>query len=140
MSEQYFGVDPPLARLLLLASRWFDAVSREQLARLGWPRLSAGQTLFFAHLLPDGVSVAELARRLGNSRQATHQMVRGLVDLGFLRVEDDPSRRGGRLVFLAPRGHDLFSDSVKVLGDIENTLEPRHVQALRGALQSLRLE
>lgn len=139
MSERWIGADPPLARQLLLASRWFDERSRAQLSQRGWPPLSAGQTLLFAHLVPDGVTVAELARRLGNSRQATHEMVRGLVDLDLLCLQDDPRRRGGRLVFLTVRGRALFEDSAEVLGAIEATLDPQHTRVLRRSLGALRL-
>lgn len=62
------GTDVPLARLLLLAGRWFDTRSRALLAERGWPPLSAPQTLLFAQLLPGRITVSELARRLGNSR------------------------------------------------------------------------
>ncbi|RBY75440.1 MarR family transcriptional regulator [Blastococcus sp. TF02-09] len=124
---------------MLLASRWFDAQSRELLAQRGWPRLSAAQTLLFAQLLPGGITVAELARRLGTSRQATHEMVRGLVSLGFLELADDPRRRGGRLVHLTPYGHELVADSYTVLRQLETTLPTRHMDALRKALGTLRL-
>ncbi|MCF6745808.1 hypothetical protein E9529_16295 [Blastococcus sp. KM273128] len=137
MSAHGVGADPPLARQLPLASRWFDARSRERLVELGWPPLSAGQTLLFAHLVPDGVTVAELARRLGNSRQATHEMVRGLVDLDLLCLQDDPRRRGGRLVLLTARGRVLFDDCARVLDDIEATLDRGHTRALRRSLGAL---
>jgi DNA-binding MarR family transcriptional regulator len=139
MPERFMGAEPTLARLLLLASRWFDTVSRERLVERGWPPLSAAQTLLFAQLWPGDITVAELARRLGNSRQATHEMVRGLVALGFLELADDPRRRGGRLVRLTPRGYDLFADSADVLNEIEASLDREHTRSLRTALAGLGL-
>ena len=140
MHGREFGTEPPLARMLLLASRWFDRLSRDRLAERGWPRLSAAQTLLFAQLIPGPITVAELARRLGHSRQATHEMVRGLVELSFLELAEDPARRRGRLVCLTPRGHELVADSVVVLDEIEATLAPEHTRALRRALTELRLD
>lgn len=140
MRDREFGAGPPLARMLLLASRWFDTVSRERLVERGWPPLSAAQTLLFAQLLPGRVSVSELARRLGHSRQATHEMVRGLVQLGFLELIDDPGRRGGRLVCLTPHGNELVADSYVVLHELETILDSEHVNALRVALTALRLD
>jgi len=55
----------PLALLLLRASRWFDRQLLEGLEAEGWPRLTPAQSLVFAHLDPDGVAPATLARRLG---------------------------------------------------------------------------
>ena len=48
--------EPPLARLLLLASRWFDTRSVAELETRGWPRLSPAQSLVFAFLEEDGMN------------------------------------------------------------------------------------
>src|SRR4051794_19937205 len=111
MTQRRFVAEPPLARLLLRASRWFDARSREELERRGWPRLSAAQTALFAHLEENGIAPAELARRLGHTRQATSDLVNGLVRLDLVQVLDDPDRRGGRLVCVTPRGRELAIDA-----------------------------
>lgn len=140
MREREFGAAPPLARLLLLASRWFDVRSRDELERRGWPRLSAAQSLLFAHLAEDGVTAAELARRLGNSRQATHELVQGLVRLGLLELTDDPRRRGGRLVCLTPAGRNLALDAYEILEELEAGLGADRAGALRTVLLDLDLD
>jgi DNA-binding MarR family transcriptional regulator len=129
--EEELGPEPPLARLLLFAGRWFDARSREELERRGWPRLTAAQSLLFAQLGDDQVPPAELARRLGHTRQATSELVDGLVRLGLLARGDDPARRGGRLVCITPRGRALAADAYQVLLDLEAGLGARRVRALR---------
>lgn len=134
MAEEGFGAEPPLARLLLLASRWFDARSLEELERRGWPRLSPAQSLVFAHVGEDRVAPAELARRLGHSRQATHQLVDGLVRLGLLQVLDDPGRRGGRLVQVTAQGRRLAVDAYGILLGLEHGLGARRVRTLRRLL------
>jgi DNA-binding MarR family transcriptional regulator len=139
MGELGVGEEPPLARLLLMASRWFDLSSRAELQRRGWPALSGAQTLLFAHLREDSITPAELARRLGNSRQATHELIQGLVRLDLLQLTVDPRRRGGRLVCLTPRGRKLARDAYEILRDLETRLEPEHVTALRWHLQELGL-
>lgn len=131
------GPEPPLARLLLMSSRWFDARSLAELERLGWPRLSPAQSLVFAHLERDGVSPAELARRLGHTRQATHELVAGLSRLGLLVVEDDPHRRGGRRVVLTEQGLAFAGAGYRVLTDIEATLGARRVRTLRRLLADI---
>jgi DNA-binding MarR family transcriptional regulator len=126
--------DPPLARLLLLASRWFDGRSREDLERAGWPRLSPAQTLLFAFLDDAGTPPAELARRLGHSRQATGQLVEGLCRLGLLDLVNNPNRRGGRLVCYSQQGLQLRAAAYDILIDLESSLGARRVRTLRRLL------
>ena len=134
MSEQDFGAEPPLARLLLLASRWFDACSLAELERRGWPRLSPAQSLVSAHLEDDGVPPAELARRLETTRQAAHELVQGLVQLGLLVVTADPGRRGGRLVVTTPRRRQLAVEAYVILLELEQQLGAHRVRTLRRLL------
>lgn len=134
MEEATIGPDPPLARLLLLASRWFDDESREELHQRGWPRLSPAQTLLFTFLDAEGTPPAELARRLGHSRQATHQLIDGLCQLGFLELGVNPQRRGGRLVLLTGRGRELRSTACEILYAREMSLGARRVRTLRRLL------
>ncbi|SFP78121.1 DNA-binding transcriptional regulator, MarR family [Geodermatophilus dictyosporus] len=116
---------PPLAALLLMASRQLDAALREELAARGWPRLSGAQSLVFAFLDPDGTPPAELARRLGSTRQAAQDLVAGLTRLGLLEVVADPARRRGRLVRRTSTGRDLAADAGAVLAALEAGLGER---------------
>jgi DNA-binding MarR family transcriptional regulator len=137
VTERRFGAKPPLARLLFLASRWFDEESRNELERRGWPRLSAAQTGLFAQLNDSPVSPSELARRLGNTRQATSELIQGLVRLELLEVNDDPDRRGGRLVCVTPRGLQLAMDAYEILIALEEQLDEAVVEQLRRLLTGL---
>ena len=137
MTERRFGARPPLARLLFLASRWFDEESRDELERRGWPRLTAAQTGLFAHLSDVPSPPAELARRLGNTRQATAELIQGLVRLELLQVTDDPDRRGGRLVCVTSQGLQLAVEAYEILLDLESHLDKDVVEQLRQLLTSL---
>ena len=117
--------DRPLAYLLLQAGRALDAVLREELAAHGWPRLSGAQSLVFALLDPGGTPPAELARRLGTTRQAQQDLVAGLVRLGLVETVADPARRRGRLVRLTAAGQDLARHAGGVLADLEAELGAR---------------
>lgn len=139
MTERRFGTRPPLARLLLLASRWFDEESRAELERRGWPKLTAAQTAVFAHLSENPVPPAELARRLGNTRQATADLVQGLVRLEFLEVVDDPDRAGGRLVCVTARGLRLAMEAYECLIELESQLDDTVVEQLMALLTQLEL-
>ncbi|MGY1831751.1 MarR family winged helix-turn-helix transcriptional regulator [Geodermatophilus sp. SYSU D01180] len=126
----------PLAYLLLQAGRSFDAVLREELAARGWPRLSAAQSLVFAFLEPDGVAPAELARRLGTTRQAQQDLVAGLVRLGLVETVADPARSRGRLVRLTGAGRRLARDAGAVLAGLEEDLG-EHAADLRRLLDGV---
>jgi DNA-binding MarR family transcriptional regulator len=117
--------DLPLALLVLQAGRALDDALREELVTRGWPRLSAAQSLVFAFLDPQGTPPAELARRLGTTRQAQQDLVAGLVRLGLLETVADPARRRGRLVRLTGTGRDLAADATGVLARFETELGER---------------
>lgn len=124
----------PLALLLLRASRWFDHQLLQGLQRQGWPPLSPAQSLVFACLDPAGIPPAELARRLGHTRQATHQLVTGLVTLDLLALTPNPARRGGLLVTLTKRGQALTHDAHRLLAGLEHDLGADLVSQLRTTL------
>lgn len=115
----------PLAHMLLTAGRSLDALAREELAARGWPRLSGAQSLVFAYLDADGTPPAELARRLGTTRQAAQDLVGGLARTGLVEVVADPARRAGRLVRLTASGRALTADAVAVFADLEAGLGDR---------------
>lgn len=84
----------------------------------------------FAHLSEDGVAPSELARRLGHTRQATQELVQGLVQLDLVRMAHDPTRRGGRLVQLTDSGPRLALDAYGILMDLETELGSRRSSTL----------
>lgn len=129
--------EPPVALLLLQASRWFDAALLAGLADRGWPRLTPAQSLVFAHLDAGGTPPAELARRLGTTRQATSDLVAGLARIDVLETTDDPARRGGRLVRLTAMGRELATDARDVLDDLEAGLGADRMAELRELLGEL---
>ncbi|MGX5656839.1 MarR family winged helix-turn-helix transcriptional regulator [Geodermatophilus nigrescens] len=121
--DEGFAHGPPIARLLLLASRWFDTQLLDQLAQQGWPRLSPAQSLVFAYLNdPVGIPPAELARRLGQSRQATSELVAGLVRLDLVCLQDNPRRKGGRLVLATERGFAMALAAYRILIHLETSV------------------
>lgn len=128
----------PLALLLLRASRWFDRQLLVGLEQNGWPALSPAQSLVFAYLDRSGTTPAELARRLGQSRQATHQLVQGLVAHDLLVLVPNPARRGGLLIRLTKRGRALAEDARQLLQTLEEQLGATPVEALRTHLDRFR--
>lgn len=129
-----------LGRLLLLAFRWVDESLRASLEARGWPRITPSQSMLMANLDRAGTRTAELARRLGVSRQAAHQTVRELEDLGLVQQMEDPTNASAKLVCLTDEGERNVADALAIFADVEATLEHRvgteTVRALRRALES----
>lgn len=127
----------PLAWSLLQGARWFDRALLASMATEGW-QLTPAQSLVFAHLEQAGTRPAELARRLGTTRQATSELVAGLVRLGVLEMVDDPASRRGRLVRLTDDGRTLASAAARRLHALEQELGrrigPAGLAQLRAAL------
>lgn len=115
----------PLAASLLHAAEWFNTALLTRLTALGWPTLSRSQSQVFPLLDPGGTSQAELARRLGITRQSTHVLIRDLERLGLL--ERRPSAEDGRvmLVCLDARGAALARDAARILVALEAELADR---------------
>lgn len=128
---------PPLALILLVASRWFDSNLREELVRRGWPPLSAAQSLVFAHLRHEGIAPATLARELGHSRQATAQLTAGLTQLHLVEIVNDPQRQRGKLVILTVRGRTLAVEAQEILGKLERHVDPTMAELMRIQLPRL---
>lgn len=129
--------DYPLAMLLLWATRWFDAQLLDHLEHQGFPRLSPQQSLVFGHLTGPGVSPSELSRRLGTTRQATGDLVAGIVRLGLLETVTDPAHAGRRIVRLTELGRATARCAELRLADLERGLGVGRAAALRGALRAV---
>ena len=130
-------MQPPLLLLVLRASRVLDRRLLAALVEDGWPPLSTAQSMLIGSLDRRGTPPAEVARRMGTTRQATHDLVGGLVRLELVKVIDNPARRRGRLVALTERGSELAAAGRRILAGIESELEPDVARTLRASLDRL---
>jgi DNA-binding MarR family transcriptional regulator len=133
MSEQ-----TNLARLLLERFRWFDQALLSSLhERLG-VELTSAQSLLFASLPFDGARQSDLARRLGVSRQAVNELVRGLEQQGLVEVVPDPESGRSKLVRPTRRGRESIEVALQTFAGLEDELRSRigdrSVDQLRRAL------
>ena len=116
---------PTLARLLLERERWLDAAARAELARRGKPKLSRSHALVFANVEPGGTRISEIARRAGVSRQAIHQSVSELAEIGLVELAADPTNRSARLVRLTASGRKVDRTAWAVFDELERRLAER---------------
>ena len=110
-----------------------------RLKAAGWSDITRAQSLVLAHLDPEGTRSTELARRSGVTRQAVHQTVQELVELGLLELAPDPTSQRAKLVVLTRRGKRLVAEAREIFRELEDTLEHRigrkRVARLRRALE-----
>ncbi|NSC24732.1 winged helix-turn-helix transcriptional regulator [Streptomyces albus subsp. chlorinus] len=129
-----------LPQLLGEARRWFEEALLAALAATGARPVSPAQAQLFAVLGEEGATVAELARRMGVTRQTAHQAVHGLVDAGLLERVPDPASARQRLIRRTPEGERVHGQAQRVLGELEDRLAerigPARVAALREALEA----
>jgi DNA-binding MarR family transcriptional regulator len=133
MSEQ-----TNLARLLLDRFRWFDRALLSSLREQLGVELTSAQSLLFASLPIEGARQADLARRLGVSRQAVNELVRGLEQQGLVEVVLDPQSGRSKLVRPTPRGRESIEVALQTFAGMEDELRSRigdrSVDQLRRAL------
>ncbi|GAB2848541.1 hypothetical protein GCM10027074_14110 [Streptomyces deserti] len=127
-----------LPLLLAGAKRWFDDALMASMRAAGEQPLTSAQGQVFALLDAEGTTVAELARRLGVTRQTAHQAVHGLLAMGLLEQVPDPSSARSRLIRITPEGARAHRRAQATLALIEEVLAERigadAAAALRGAL------
>lgn len=129
-----------LGQLLLRAFHWFDDGLLARLHSGGWLAVTRAHSMIFAHLDADGTRPSELARRIGVTRQAVHQTVNELIDMGLVQLSPDPTNRKAKLVALTSQGKENVKAALEIFTELEDQLShrigPEQVENLRQALES----
>ncbi|MER7516515.1 MarR family transcriptional regulator [Streptomyces sp. NPDC126499] len=131
---------PPrnLPQLLAEAKRWFDDALLASMRAAGEQPVTVGQAAVFAALDEDGTTIAELARRMGVTRQTAHQAVHALIGMGLLEQAPDPASARSRLIRPTTEGarvHRRAQDTLEVIeGVLSDRIGADAVAALRAAL------
>jgi len=129
-----------LARLLLEGFRWFDDALRSRLADQGLAELTTAESMVFPYLDAEGTRPADLARRLGITRQSAQTLVRGLERKGLVGLFDDPDDRRAKKIRLTAAGRQSVPLALEVFAQLERELSKRigirNVAQLRNALEA----
>jgi DNA-binding MarR family transcriptional regulator len=116
---------PNLNELMLARSDW---LAQQLLARVKaskFDNITPAQTRLLAQMAGKPTSMAELARRLGVSRQAVHKTVSELERRGILRIDDDPMRGNARKIVYTELGREVNREGAKIIQSIEQQLAQR---------------
>jgi DNA-binding MarR family transcriptional regulator len=129
---------PNLALALLKASDWFNDALLRRLHANGWPTVTRSHSLVFANLDPAGTRPAELARRLGITRQSMQKLLQAMVELDLVEVSVDDRDARATVVHLTAAGKVLMKSARRELALLERELARRigmqNVDALRSVL------
>jgi DNA-binding MarR family transcriptional regulator len=110
------GFELPL-RLLLGFRSLIDAV-HEELGRQGHPDMRPMHGFVFQAIGPQGITAADLGRRLGISKQAAGKTIDSLESLGYVRRERDSHDQRQKAVFLTERGFDALARSAGIFDNL----------------------
>ncbi|MEV0847813.1 MarR family winged helix-turn-helix transcriptional regulator [Streptomyces sp. NPDC049954] len=122
-AEDRPDVDPPLLHLLQRGVRWFSDELVERLDAAGVDPITPAHTVVLAHLDGDtSLSIAELARRAGVTRQTMHRAVTQLLGEGLLTSTPGPGFPRSTLIGLTDAGCRRREVAWGILHDLEQEL------------------
>ncbi|HET6865910.1 MAG TPA: MarR family winged helix-turn-helix transcriptional regulator [Solirubrobacteraceae bacterium] len=113
----------------------------EQLADAGHPGARPIHGFALQAVGRDGVTVSELGRRLGVTKQAASKTVASLESLGYVHRVAHPEDQRAALVMRAARGDEMLALSAEIFGRIHAEIAERlgkaQLQALEAALDEI---
>ena len=136
------GVPEEEWQVPLLMGRLFREVS-ETFAAEDWKGLRQSHFRVISGVPEGGISVTELAERLGMTKQGCGQFVTQLEESGHLRTDADPDDRRVRRVHRTPKGHrTIAAVTARILeieGEWSDIVGERRYRTFRRVLEELAL-
>lgn len=114
-----------LGALLVRAFRWFEDGLANDPDTAHLPRLTGTQFMTLASLDDGGTSIAELARRVGVTRQAMHQQIGEMEKASLVELVNSSADRRVKLVKLSLLGRTLDQKAAQAIAALENELAAR---------------
>ena len=132
-------VPEPLTVLLESATQSVLRSLSERLRACGFDDVTAPRLVLFGNLDCGATHAAQIAQRMGVSRQAISKTMREVQARGLVRLEDAPGQRNRKQVVMTARGMALATAARRELAAIEVELAarigPEAATALRAALE-----
>jgi DNA-binding MarR family transcriptional regulator len=111
----------------------------DELARRGHPEVRPTHGFALQAVGPTGVTVTELATRLGVSKQAAGKTVDGLVSLGYVERTADPADARRKTVVVTAAGLEVLRLSAEIFERLRAGWEAQVGSArMRGMEEALR--
>lgn len=113
----------PLGSLITAAGQRLSARLDRSLADAGFADLRASHAAVFMSVAAEGSRVTELAERARMTKQAVGELIRYLVEHGYLATSPDPEDRRARRIQLTERGWAAIEVGQQVIADFDRWLE-----------------
>lgn len=123
-----------LIRQTVAAFYWLDESLQNLLVEHGWPRQSHAQSMVVLALGENINRPADIARRLGISRQAVHQMLAIMAERGLVTMIPDPSDGRAKIVKFSKQAEETRRQANQFVSRIEDVLRHRLGDATYDAL------
>jgi len=126
--------EQPTGRLMILAFRQFEEQLLRQLHHRGFIDISLSHLNIIRHLDDDGLSIVQLAREAGISKQGASKITAELVRKNYVTVLTEPRDGRAKRVEYTPRGAALVTEAV----DIVKLMEKAYLTLLGDTYHDLR--
>lgn len=128
-----------LGQLIVRAFYWLDEGLQGNLQNQGGPEITHSQSMIMM-LIGEGIRrPSAIAQRLGVTRQAVHQSLREMIDVGIVELVSDPEDGRAKIARLSRKGAPIHRKARKILDQLEAELSDRigkrRVASLRASLE-----
>lgn len=113
---------PYLRTLLLRRTEWMESRVLEAASRNGYGGITPAMNRLFGHMRSRPVGLSDLARQLGVSRQAVHEVVGQAQELGLVEVVASQGDARVKLVRFTEAGWAMSETAARELRAIEVAL------------------
>lgn len=120
LAARYF-----LMRGLLHAFYWMDESLQNHLEAAGQSRVPHSQSMIMSSIADGVTRPADLARRLGVSRQAVQQLLADMQEHKLIDLVPDPQDARAKIVRFSARGRNLGEITLRAMEHIDVVLEQR---------------
>ena len=128
-----------LDQLIVRAFYWIDESLQLNVRKRGGPAVTRSQSMIIM-LIGEGIRrPSAIAEQLGVSRQAIHQSIRELINIGLVELIPDPDDGRSKLAQLSKTGRPTQELAWQIFEELETELEnrigKRRLKNLRDALE-----
>ena len=126
-SDPVGGAGPPASKpylraLLMRRSGWMEARVLAAASRNGYGAVTPAMNRMFGHMRKRPVGLSDLARQLGISRQAVHELARQAQALGLVELIASGSDARVKLLRFTEAGWAMSASAARELQAIEREL------------------
>ncbi|RXK03314.1 winged helix-turn-helix transcriptional regulator [Halarcobacter bivalviorum] len=109
--------------LSLETSKVFNQLILNHLSKEGYQGLSVSNLLIFPYLENENnLSISKLAKKLNQSRQATHKSINRLCELSYITLSQEKNKKE-KIINLDKKGKALLEEANFFIESLQNQLE-----------------